>query len=96
MESENKKKIAAFKKIALNVQTVGEYKRVIENDVREPTAKNQLSSRSHVIVILEATIKDKCFRLFISDLAGSENSKKSNTTGGKIVNLKVFVLVYFI
>lgn len=72
----------------MNDQTVKEYERLIENAVREPTDKNKKSSRSHVIVILEETIKEKVIRLIISDLAGSVNSKKSNTTGVKIFNLK--------
>ena len=57
------------------------YEEVIKRVKTSPTSKNHYSSRSHTIVILDLIRKvdNVASSIFITDLAGSENSVKSNT-----------------
>jgi hypothetical protein len=62
------------------------YEEVIKRVKTSPTSKNHYSSRSHTIVILDLIRKvdNVTSSIFITDLAGSENSVKSNTNPANV------------
>lgn len=79
-----KKEMKEIRKIEVkDTETIMKiYKQSINLATKHETAMNRHSSRSHVISILRATKDQKSSQLFITDLAGSENCIKSNTSGG--------------